>query len=285
MAEFKIITPTNAELDLNDNPYFYLVEISNQTFFDSSTYTFTNSSTDGSTVNYMSVNPRQLTFTVVVKPQVDVEEAKRYIFRNLKPKQNHKIIWERNNRTLTINGKFESASFPRWSKQVKGQLSFYCESPFWESDENIIQIISDTISTHYFTDQPDDMLYFYEEGIVMGEYDAARVGVYENDGDVETPLSLEIHAVNTVTNPVISLNETDNYIGIDDTLQAGDIVTITTSNGNKDVRKNGVSVLNKIKQGSSFLKLALGTNTFTLSCDDEETDNVYLVVSYKNQYV
>ena len=285
MAEFSIITPTNAELNLSDNPYFWLTNVENQTFFDSTNYAFVGSNTDGNTINYISINPRQITFAVIIKNNVDVEDAKRYIFQNLKPKQKHTIKWTRNGKVLTIAGIFESASLPRWSNQVTGQLTFLCEQPFWVDAESTSKIISDTIATHYFTDCPNDMLYFADDsGIVMGVLDSTQVDTYYNDGDVQTPLYMEIHATGTVVNPIVYVNTTDNYIGLTDTLTEGDIVTITSQQGYKDVRKNGTSALDKITQGSTFVNLELGQNSIRLAAN-QGASNAYLIVRYRNQYI
>lgn len=285
MSEFKIQSPTGTEISLSENDYFYLTNIDNQTFFDTSLYT-TNNSSDGDTINSIRANPRTLTFTLAVKPYYDVEDVKRYLFKHLKPKKEHTIVWTRNNLALTITGTFTTAAMPRWNNSVAIQLSFYCNDCFWRDKDNIIQEISDIIPLHYFTNQEGvEMLYFVDEGIIMGEYDLGRTRSYENLGDVATGLEITIHALDTVINPIIYLNSMDNYIGINDTLKKDDIVVITTEKGNKNIKKNGISILQKLKEGSSFIQLEVGSNTFTVNSDDDTTDNVYFSVSYKQKYV
>lgn len=286
MSEFVIKTPVNTLVDLSNNDYFYLIEMSNQTFFESSLYSSENTGFDGSTVNSASVNPRSIKIDLLIKNNVDVESAKRYLLRNLKPKKRHTIIWTREGREVVLEGVFEGLSMPRYTNKVIAQLSFYCENPYWVDKDVTIQRVSDVIPYHYFTTSLADMLYFdYEgEGIIFGEHDAQRTRTYENLGDVETGLTIQIHAVDVVTNPVIYSSPTD-FIGINDTLAAGDIVTITTEQGNKDIVKNGVSILNKIRQGSTFLQLQLGETTFTINTDDEKTNNLYFVISYRQRYV
>ena len=285
MSEFKIQSPTGSEISLSENEYFYLLNVDNQTFFDTSIYS-TNSTSDGDTINSIKANPRTLTFTLSVKPYYDVEDVKRYIFKHLKPKKKHTIVWTRNSKTLVIDGVFDSATMPRWTNNVSIQLSFYCSDCFWRDKNNVVQEINDVISMHYFTeDEGEDMLFFFEDGIVMGEYDLGRTRQYENLGDVETGLTITIHAVDDVTNPIIYLNTPDNYIGINDTLKKDDIVIITTTRGNKSIVKNGVPILQKLKEGSSFIQLSVGNNTFSVDSDDDVTDNMYFTVSYQQQYV
>ena len=285
MSEFVVQNSIGTELDLSNNDYFYLTEITDQTFFESSIYSTNNAYYDGSIINSLTVNPRSMAFNLIIKSGVDVEDAKRYILQYLKPKKEHTIIWNRNKKVLTIKGVFQGLSMPRWTNKVILQATFYCEVPFWSDKDNTLWRIDDIVELHYFTTSPDDMLYFDDTGIVMGVYDLARTRAYENYGDVETGLEITIHALDTVVNPIMYLNSPDNFIGIDDTLEKGDIVVINTERGYKDILKNGTSILSKITQGSTFIQLGLGTNTFTISSADGKTDNVYFSISYKQKYV
>lgn len=285
MSEFIIQNSLGNELDISNNDYFYLTDFSNQTFFESSLYSTTNAGYDGSIINSLTVNPRTIAFDLRIKSGVEVEDAKRYILQYLKPKKEHTIIWTRNDKVLTIQGVFQGLSMPRWTNKVILQATFYCEVPFWADKENTLWEIDDIVNLHYFTTSTDDMLYFDDSGLVMGVYDLARTRTYENYGDVETGLEITIHALGKVVNPIIYLNSPDNYIGIIDTLEEGDIVVISTERGYKDIMKNDVSILSKIAQGSTFIQLELGTNTFSISSADGETDNVYFSISYKQKYI
>ena len=128
------------------------------------------------------------------------------------------------------------------------------------------------------------MLYFDNYGIVMDVYDLARTRSYTNSGDIEVGMEITINALKTVTNPVIYASVTD-YIGVDVTMQAGEKIIITTTKGNKDITKDGISLIDKIKQGSTWLQLAIGDNTFTISSDDEALDNMYFEIIYSQRYI
>lgn len=285
MAEFKIISPLNTVLSLSDNEYFHLVDVDSQTGFNASVSSVVSSGHDGANVNSITTDPRSIVITLKIKQGVDVEEAKRYIFRHIKPKQNHKIIWSRNKRELEIEGYCEAATMPRWENGVGCQITFFCGQPYWEDVETVIQEISDIISVHYFTLEDDDMLYFDDDGIVMGEYDTARTRDYYNSGDTSVGIEIVINALATVTNPAIYATP-DKYIGVEDvTLSAGDKITITTQKGNKDITKDNVSIIDKLKPGSTWLQLEVGNNTFTINSDDSDTSNMYFEIIYKQRYV
>lgn len=287
MPNMKILGPTGLEIDLTNNEYFYFINMDSQCFFDSEIYSVKNIGGDGSTVNSVAVNPRSIKIQLRVKPGANVEEAKRYLLKCLKPKRSHTIYWDNDNLPLAIDGIFESMTMPRFSRKVEVDLSFYCFDPYWRDKENNIQSVDNVVATHYFTTDSDDMLYFDNDGdgITIGEYDFTLTRYCDNIGDVETGLTIEIYALDTATNPTIYLNEQTKYIGINDTLKSGDVVVITTEKGNKNIVKNGTSIINKIKQGSSFIQLELGTNTFTIKTDDENNPNLYYTISYQQKYV
>lgn len=284
MAEFKIISPLNSVMLLNENDYFYLIDIDGQTMFNTTVSSNVSSGYDGSTVNSIIANPRSLIITLYIKQGIDVEDAKRYIFRHIKPKQKHRIIWNRNQRELYIEGFCESASMDRWTNGVTCQITFFCEQPYWEDVDTVVREISETVPLHFFTYEENNMLYFDNYGIVMDVYDLARTRSYTNSGDVEVGMEITINALKTVTNPVIYASVTD-YIGVDVTMQAGEKIIITTQKGNKDITKDGISLIDSIRQGSTWLQLAVGDNTFTISSDDEALDNMYFEIIYSQRYI
>lgn len=287
MAEFTIISPMGTQLPLVENEYFHLIRLDGQTEFAASISSTAGGGKDGATVNSVATNPRPLIVTLRIRPDVNVEDAKRYVFRFVKPKQNHEIVWRQNNRTLTITGFCEAATMGRWDNGVALQITFFCDQPYWEDAESVVQEISDIIPLHYFTATIGDMLYFDNDttGIVMGEYDTARTRSYTNFGDVAVGLEIVIHALSAATNPTIYA-ATDKFIGLQGvTLAAGERVTITTHRGNKDIVKNGVSIIDKIKPGSTWLEMETGVNTFTITAEEADTDNMFFEIIYKQRYV
>ena len=135
------------------------------------------------------------------------------------------------------------------------------------------------------------MLYFTEEGIVIGEYDLTRSKNFFNEGDVSVGIEIEILAVATVTNPIIYDSE-NNFFGVgygtadkQVKMQSGDKIVITTHRGKKSVTLNGVSIFNKIKPNSTWLQLATGDNRFAINSDDESLDNMTFSLSYKQRYI
>lgn len=248
---------------------------------------------DGDTVNNIQAQPRGIILDLTIRPEVDVDEAKREILRVVKLKQNGALLWNYKGRTITISGKVESIEMPRFTENAVMQISFYCSQPFWEDVQHIYTQINEAVDLHYFTEKHADMLYFPEEGIVLGEIDTIRTKTLYNAGDVATGLEITIVALDTVTNPII-YDENGDFFGIGYetdhiarpfVMQAGDTVIITTHKGNKTVKFNGVSVLDLIKPQSKWLQLETGDNTFTINSSEESITNMNFNISYKQRYI
>lgn len=291
MAKFDFISQRGDVLSLSANTDFILTHIDGQTSASSSVSSSVIGGVDGDTVNNMQADFRPLIFDLRIREGVDVEEAKRKILRVIKLKQNGTIVWEQNGRTVEISGKVEKIDMPRWANGIVMQVEMHCEQPFWEDIEAVVEEISEAINLHYFTDDPTDMLYFTDEGIVIGEYDTARAKDFYNEGDVSVGLDIEILALSTVTNPII-YDADNNFFGVgygtadkQVVMQSGDKIVITTHRGKKAVTLNGVSIFNKIKPNSTWLQLATGDNRFAINSDDDALDNMTFSLIYKQRYV
>lgn len=278
-------------LPLSDNPLFVLTNVDGMTTGAASISSTVTGGVDGDTVNNVQVQPRPITLTLEFQNGVDVENAKRDIFRVVKIKQNGTLKLTHSNRTVQINGIVESIEMPRFNNAVAMQISLHCENPFWEDVEAVIQEINEFINAHYFTTDPYNMLYFPAEGIPFGFYDTSRTKTFHNAGDVAAGLEIRIQAFDTVTNPIIY--DTDgNYFGVGYgtgakkvTMQSGDIMVITTHKGNKTVKLNGVSLFDKIKPQSKWLQMQTGDNQFAINSDDSSVSNMTFNLIYKQRYI
>lgn len=278
-------------LSLTDNDLFFLTNVDGQTAAASSVSSFVTGGIDGDTVTNVQAQPRTIILDLIIKSGIDVEYAKREILGIIKLKQYGSLVWEQNERTVTISGIVESIEMPRWNNKVMMQISLYCEQPFWEDISEAIQEISATINMHYFTSYPYEMLYFPENGIAFGRYDTSKAKSFTNDGDVSIGMEIIITAIGIVTNPIIY--DTDGkFFGVgygngdkQVVMGSGDRIVISTHKGNKTVKLNGVSMYDKIKPQSTWLQLQAGENQFRVDSDESELDNMTFQIEYKQRYI
>ncbi|MBO5841452.1 MAG: phage tail family protein [Clostridia bacterium] len=285
------ISTRGERLPLVGNNLFDLVNVDGQTFAAASISSSSVSGADGSVVNNVQANARSVVLDLRIKSSADVEDAKRAILKVVKIKQRGSLEWTQNGKTVVLSGIVESVDMPRWNNAVTLQVSLYCEQPFWEDFDDVLVQISEVVNLHYFTDSADDMLYFPVEGIPFGQYDATRTKTFHNDGDVDVGMEISVVALDTATNPII-YDGNGNFFGVGYgdgerrvVMQMGDVITITTHKGKKNVTMGGVSLLSKIKPKSTWLQLAAGDNTFAINSDDSNNTNLTFSIVFRQRYV
>lgn len=276
-------------LPLVNNKYFTITNVDGMTAATTSLSSNVVSGLDGDTVNNAQAQPRGIVFDLRIRPEVNVEEAKREILRVVKLKQNGALKWTQNERTVTISGIVETIEMPRWNEAVTMQFSLYCSQPFWEDLDFVISRISEEVDLHYFTNNTTDMLYFPVEGLAFGEIDTIRTKRFYNSGDVSIGLEITIVALDTVTNPII-YDQNGNFFGVGYdsrpvVMQAGDAIKISTVRARKSVTMNGVNLLDKIRPLSVWLQLETGDNIFTINSNDESFSNMNFNIQYKQRYI
>lgn len=291
MFSLDYVTERGQAFPLVNNSYFDITNIDGLTWANASLSSVVVSGIDGDFVNNAQAQPRGMVFDLRIKDYVNVEDAKRHILNYIKLKQKCKLRWTQNLRTVQIEGIVQSVNMPRFTHGVTMQISIYCPRAFWEDIVAVVTEINEAKGLHYFTDIKGDMLYFPPDGIPLGEYDTSRTKQFSNTGDVAVGMRIEILAYDTVTNPIIyGANGEFFGVGYGDgdkrvSMAAGDRIVIDTQVGQKSVTFNGTPIFDKIKPRSTWLQLAAGLNEFSISSDDETTDNMTFALIYKQRYI
>lgn len=283
MLKLEYITEKGAVLPLTNNSKFKLSNVDGITLAEVDISSTTVSGMDGDFVTAKTTQPRSIVLDISIET-ADVETVKRYIMQYIKPKQTATLRMTQNDRVTQINGIVESIEMPRFSNAVTMQVSLYCSKPYWEDVDSTVTEITEVLDMHYFTDEPDDMLYFIDDGIVMGEYDANRTKTIVNDGDVSVGMDIHIIALGGVTNPVLYKSNGE-YIGADVTMETNDEIIIKTGKGEKSITMNGENIMSKLRRGSTWLQLDTGDEDYTIDSEDGTESNMYFNIVYRRRYV
>lgn len=130
----------------------------------------------------------------------------------------------------------------------------------------------------------------YEQYVAPGiEFSAIEENniIIINEGDVETGAVITIHALGSVSNPVIYNVNTSEYFGVNTQMAAGDDIIINTKAKEKEVIlvSNGVTtnLIGSVKSGSTWLQLIPGQSEFTMTADGLP-ENVYATFTLTNLY-
>lgn len=108
-----------------------------------------------------------------------------------------------------------------------------------------------------------------------------------NEGDVETGAIITIHALGSVSNPIIYNVETNEYFGVEVEMAEGDDIIINTIQKEKEVIKisNGVTtnLIGSVKSGSTWLQLIPGQSEYTMTAEGQP-ENIYATFTLTQLY-
>lgn len=268
-------------LPLWESDYFIVTNIDGMTAAEVDVASNTVYSMDGDRITNMQTQPREIVLDLMIRQGVSVEEARAHILRYVKPKQPATLLLTYDlsgaEQSKAISGRISHIDMPRFSDQVAMQITLYCPQPYWEDAEFVVKYISDILNLHHFQ-------ITWSEPLPMGVYDLTRTREIINEGDAAVGMIVTITAQGAVRNPTLYNNLTGEYIGIDDALAVGDEVVINTIRGQKSITKNGVNVLSKLKAGSTWLQLDVGSNILLVDADSGASE-MYFALTFKQAYV
>lgn len=279
VIDFTYTSPQGQTIDLANNSDFILTDIDGLTSATANIAASTMALLDGDIITNAQVQHREIEIYLMFRQGVNIEAAKRTIFKAIKPKQTGVLYYTHQGRSVEIRATVEQIQMPRFVNNVVMQIKFYCAFPFWRDVQWMINNIKRINALHHFK-----MTVTAANPIVFGVYQGQIMQTIYNSGDVSTGATFEIVAFETVTNPKIERVEDGGAFQIMQTMQAGDVMQINTTRGHKAVTLNGTNIINNVVIGSDWLQLDVGNNTFTLT-DDTNAQNVYLQVKYKRSFV
>ncbi len=165
----------------------------------------------------------------------------------------------------------------------QGLIQLYCPDPFFRDlAEEKEEVAIWRAAFEFPLEIPMD------EGIEFGFREPSLIANIENAGDIECGIRVEFKALGTVVNPSLFNVDTREYIKINKTMIAGEILTVTTHFQNKrvDLNKNGIAsnAFNWIDLDSTFLQLSVGDNLLRYDAD-EGLDNLEVDIYYTQQYL
>lgn len=147
-----------------------------------------------------------------------------------------------------------------------------CPAPFWLGDPSVTRLQIAYGST-FFPLLPVQLV----ASSILGSTTLV------NDGDAE---AFPIYTITgPVTNPAIANATNGTFITINQTLLAGETITIDTREGVKTVLKgDGTNLYSSMASGSSLAPLQSGSNAMTFTVLGATT-NTSVVISYQNRYL
>lgn len=236
---------------------------------------------DGGKYNSAKLNMRTLDIAFAIEYSAPYNRVQ--IYKVLKSKQWIRMYYQGDYRNVFIDGYIQSIDITYFEKKQIVTVSILCPSPYFKNAQEIISELANIIKAFHFpfasTEAPQ---------LLMGYIDTVANVSIPNTGDVSTGLTIELYAKNTLSNPKIYNYVTQEYIGVNFSMEAGDLITITTAQGNKSITllRNGVetNIFNSLMKGSDWLQLEAGGSTFVYELGTGNLTDLLVTFKHYNLY-
>lgn len=227
-----------------------------------------NATTDGSNVNSVRVNNRNLVLYMTING--DVEANRINLYKYFPIKKTVKLYFKNGSREVYIEGVVELIECDIFSQRQMAQVSIICPKPYFKGVENFVSYFSDISNLFEFP------FAIAESGVEISAITNNIRKSIINSGDIETGAVIELFALGTVVNPIIYDVLKQTHFKLNMTLQASDTVVINTNVGEKSVTliRNGISTnaMGYMAQDNDWFVLESGDNIFTYDCDSGNTN-------------
>jgi len=174
-------------------------------------------------------------------------------------------------------------SFSRPAVLLGFSVSLTCPNPFWrDAGESAEQIAEWRGAWEFPFEIPIDT------GMEFGHRAPSLIATVVNRGDVRAGMRVEFRAVGPLTDPSLLNINTREFIKLNCSMVAGDVITVTTHFGRKGVRlrRGGVEsdAFQLIDPDSTYLLLDIGINQFRYDAGSN-LNNLEVTIFYNNQYL
>lgn len=262
MFNLTIENKDGQQLDLTNEKNCVIIGIDGLTPPSANIVTSAVAMNDGTRFNSATVDQRN----IVIRLQLvaDVENMRILLYRYFRIKQYCKVFYKNSNREVYCEGYIETFENDRFAINNQVDISIICPSPWFKTLEEVAFDMSQVLSLFEF---PFDL---EEAGEEFSALDRNTQTVVINSGDIETGIVMELSATSDVVNPRIYNADTNEMIGLNFEMQAGDAIRISTVKGEKYVRliRDGATtnIINSLMKNPVWFQVPTGETPFTYDC-------------------
>ena len=205
------------------------------------------------------------------------------VYKVLKSKQYVKFYYNGQFRQVFIEGYIQSIDIAYFDMKQIVTCSILCPSPYFKEAQIIVDELLNIVSAFHFpfasTAEPE---------LVMG-YINNDIGItIDNEGDVDCGMIIELYARSAVSNPKIYNYITQDFFGLNFSMQKADLITVDTRQGMKSVTllRGGVetNIFNYVMKNSTWLQLSAFGDTFVYEVSSGETADLGVTFKHYNLY-
>lgn len=279
-------TVTQEEITFDSTPFIYS-SITGVDGLNNTLYKTNGSCQDGSTIVGQRLEDRDMALSIMVEShsEAEIQNNRIKLLQLFNPKHTGILTHERGGIIRTIEVKVVVA--PRFT--MNGVYSenmvviLEAADPYWTDEESTSTAIAYWQGGFEFIlEIPED------KGIEFGTRNEELIMDIENKGDVATGVIIEFKALGTVVNPSLLNVITREFVKINRTMKAGEIITVDTRFNKKSVKSyyqgETENIFNYIDIDSTFFWLEVGSNFLKYNAD-ANIDNLEVEIKFNNNYV
>lgn len=255
---------------------------------DSVIYSTNSAQQHGDTFTGQRIEAREMELTgaINVKDKAAAIELRRKALRILNPELKGTLKYEYRGFTKVLDVRIDDRpDFYKKTVLLQYSIAFKALNPFWRNEAETKEEIASWVGAWEFPteideESSDSMIFGYrEESVIVDCYNA---------GDVSTGMRIKFMALGILTNPILLNVNTGEFIQINTTMQAGDVITVNTEYGNKGavLERNGATIdcFKDIDVDSTFMALGIGDNIYRYDAASG-VDNLEVSIYYNPQYL
>lgn len=249
---------------------------------------------DISLYNSARLQTRNIVFQLIMYKDL-IEDARRLVYKYFPLKKKITMIFETDKRTVVAEGYVESDEVEIFSELEECQVSVICPNPYFY--DGLYDTLSETFHgmehTFEFEFHNDSLT---EPLLEFGHSMKREQKIIQNYGDSDVGLTIRLHCVGQVINPVFynvytsekMVIDSDKIRGITGSdLKAGDDVIICTEKGNKYINLyrdgNFINIIGALRSYATWLIAKRGQSSFAFDAEDGYR-NMEVTYSYRILY-
>lgn len=226
---------------------------------------------DGTFFNSATMEQRNIVITVILNG--DIEGNRQKLYRIFPRKTPCVIYFKNENRDVKIKGYVETLEGDLFSQRERMQISIICPRPYFEDLNTIYAELAQNLAVFEFPFSIE-----IDEPVPISEITDYPICEIVNSGDAECGCVIDIDVHSAIQGLKIANTSTQQFFYLDTAFVNHDRVRINTNSGQMGVtRERGgtvTNILNSVGEGSTWLRLSPGTNYFTYTIDDGNTEDV-----------
>lgn len=288
MAKIEKLTYTNERGEsvvFSHASIFHTNEVSGLSDVRNAIYSINSMGQDGDTYLGNRIESREIEIVGSIKERNkdQMREYRRKLNRVLNPQYAATLTYEYGEFKRVIDCKVDNA--PVFSRKAIFQdftVQLLCLNPFWRKESKSRDDIATWIGGLEFPVE------IPAEGWQIGFRQPSLIVNVYNDGDVQAGIRVEFRALGVVKKPSLLNVDTGEFIKLNIDLVAGDVLSVSTGYGEKEVtlKRGGVTsdAFRYLDVDSSYLQLSVGDNLFRYSAE-QNLENLEVSIYHDDLYL